>query len=100
MSGLINTLTITPKNLVLDKEKLVPANWEFYQPVCWITYGDYREKLHVSHFWELKGWGWAYFIFGQLFCNLTIACSSHSLCEGMKREVTAPLSKLEHTELL
>ena len=24
-------------------------------PVYWIMYGCYREKLHVNHFWEVKG---------------------------------------------
>lgn len=23
--------------------------------ICWFMCGYYREKLHVSHFWELKG---------------------------------------------
>ena len=27
----------------------------FSLPVFWIQYGYYREKLHVSHFWDLKG---------------------------------------------
>ena len=29
--------------------------WVFSLPVCWIMYGYCREKLHVNHFWELKG---------------------------------------------
>ena len=30
--------------------------WVFSLPVCWIV-GEYgREKMHVNHFWELKGY--------------------------------------------
>ena len=24
-------------------------------PICWKMCGYYREKIHVNHFWELKG---------------------------------------------
>ena len=29
--------------------------WVSSSTLCWITYGYYREKFHVNHFWEFKG---------------------------------------------
>ena len=51
------SLYIGYENLVLDEKKnfilisLIIPNL----PICWKMCGYYREKIHVNHFWELKG---------------------------------------------
>ena len=50
-----------PNKLVMIiwcKIKMTTSTWYvcvFSLPFCWIMYGCYGEKLHVNHFWELKG---------------------------------------------
>ena len=60
--------------------KIISCTWVISLPVCWIMYGYCWEKLHVNHFWVLKGWDYCLMNFNESlffmnnFGNLAAVC--------------------------
>ena len=65
--------------------------WVFSLPVCQIMYEHCREKLHVNHFWELKGLNKTFQNLFQLLSDCYFNCwklwsvnrSASGLCFGI-----------------
>ena len=49
------TLLISYENFVLEQDNIFCLICVSLLTVCWIMNGYFGEKLHVKHFWELKG---------------------------------------------
>ena len=61
---------ISYENLVLHQDDFYLISWVFSLLVWWMLYGDYREKLSIKHFWEVKGY-WIPWNFDLIKVKLT-----------------------------